>query len=315
MSRPAGVTVSAVVLIIGSLLTILMGIYMLSPALFLPESMPETQLPSPMVYSVKIMSFACFGAALWGLLTAVNLFRMRSWSRLSILVIAVLILFTFVPSLLLFLLLPLLVPDVVLIRQSSYLYVLAALHAVPIFFGIVWLVYFNRAAVKAAFLQRLSQEEGPRRPLSITVIAWHAMIFGLCTFAMLFQRWPAYFFGFVLGGWVGSIISIATAAFEMTVGVGLLKLKPWSHTAAVWFCIYSMVQTLFFAIMPNTTALIEAVQREVSPTLRLSPVVLPQAFFWILALVGWLTFGTALWYLLTRKKAFLKAAKAAQSTA
>jgi hypothetical protein len=315
MSRPAGVTISAVFLILGSVLTALIGVFMLLAPSFVPPTTPQPPFAKAIVVITAVVFFGC---ALCGVLTAVGLFRMRRWARISILVIGALLVILCALSLVMLLLFPLLDPSLKAIEGADRVIgMMIGIYLVPMLLGLWWLIYFNRAAVKAEFPHGVVPGVGPRRPLSIAVIAWHLIAFGIMMIPFALFAWPAYLFGIVLTGWTAKLTYFVFGVAQLVVGVGLLKLKPWSHTAAVWFCIYAMVHGVVFAFLPDKAARLAEFLQHFPPKFRVdTPLLkLTDSMFWFSAVATWLTFGTALWYLLTRKKAFLKAAKAAQSTA
>jgi hypothetical protein len=313
MGRPAGVTVSAVFLILVSLVTALMGAAMLFARFFVPPTTPQP----PFLKAVMVITAAVFfGSALWGVLTAVGLFRMRRWGRTSILVIGALLVFFCGLSLVMLPVMSMFVPELESTGgMSTVMGFMMAFYLIPILLGLWWLIYFNRAAVKAVFLQRSVPDEGPRQPLSIAVIAWHAVVFGIVTVPLCLSNWRAYIFGILLTGWPAKLAFLVIGAAELIIGAGLLKLKPWSHTAAVWFCIYTMVQCVVFAFLPNKAARMEEMMKYYPPEWRADPSLTMDVMFWFGAVFSLLTFATVLWYLFTRKKAFLEAGKAAQAAA
>lgn len=313
MSRPAGVTVSAVFLILGSLLTLLVGLVAPFAHSLVPPEPPEPPFAQAMMAFMAVVFCVC---AIWGLLTAVDLFRMRRWARISILVIGALLVIFCGLSLLMILVVPLLVPSLESTREVGMVMgIMISVYLVPIALGIGWLIYFSRAAVKAEFLQGVSAVEGPRRPLSIAVIAWHAIVFGLFTVPISLMHWPACLFGIVLTGWAATLIYLVFGAAELAIGVGLLKLKPWSHTAAVWFCIFVMALNVMSAFLPDKAARMNELMRDHPLEFQGDPALLMEFIYWFIVLITWPTFGMALWYLFTRKKAFLEAGKVAQATA
>ncbi len=150
MSRPAGVTVSAVFLILGCVLTILMGVLMVLANSIVPSATPQQPLAKAMMV---FMAVVFFGFALWGLLTAVGLLRMRRWARISILVIGVLLVFICGLSLAMILFVTQQMPEIESTgRTGSIIGIMLGVYLIPILLGLLWLIYFNRAAVKGALL-------------------------------------------------------------------------------------------------------------------------------------------------------------------
>src|SRR6266446_138377 len=83
MSRPVGVTASAIVAILGSIFTLLFAVMGIS-SLFI-ETQPQPP-NSPQFVIVGAAMFTVFaGIGIW---TSVGIFRLRSWARTSILVFA-----------------------------------------------------------------------------------------------------------------------------------------------------------------------------------------------------------------------------------
>ena len=128
-------------------------------------------------------------------------------------------------------------------------------------------------------------------------------------------RLPAYVFGILLTGWAAKLIYLVLGGAQLAIGIGLLKLKPWGHTAAVGYCIYALAHSVVFVFLPNKAARIAEMMKYYPPEFRADPSMVSQSMFWFGGVFTWLTFGIVLWYLFTRKKAFLEAGKAAQATA
>ncbi|HEV8385754.1 MAG TPA: hypothetical protein VGQ11_12855, partial [Candidatus Acidoferrales bacterium] len=225
MNRPAGVTVSAVFLILGSVLTALMGLLMLLARSIAP---PVPSQP-PFYDAIMVASSVTFlGFAVWGGLTAAGLFRMRRWARISILVIGALVVIFCSGSLAILLFVSRQMPEFEASgRAGTILGVMIGMYVVPMLLGLWWLIYFNLAAVKATFLQGVAPDESPRRPLSIAVIAWHFVAFGLLTPISLWMHFPAFFLGMVLTGWLAVLVYSIYSVLELSIGVGLLRLRPW----------------------------------------------------------------------------------------
>ena len=317
MSRPAGVTVSAVFLSIGSLLAAVSGVFF-----FFAQSLAPPDTPRP-PFAEAIMVFTAavfFGSALWGTLTAFGLIRMYRWARISILVIGTLLVIFCGLSLLMLLAIPQFMPESESTRGMGLVTgIMTTLYLIPIAFGIWWLIYFNRAPVKAAFVAGApaTVEAGPRRPLSIAIIAWHAIAFGLMTVPGVLTQFPAIVFGILLTGWGAKLVYLLFGVTQFAIGIGLLKLRPWGHTAAVWFCIFVMVHSVVFAFLPDKAARFAEMVKYYPPEFRADTKALAfaESFLWLGEVFTWVTFGTVLWFLFTRKKAFLEAGKAKQVAA
>ncbi|HEX9085558.1 MAG TPA: hypothetical protein VF836_12540, partial [Gemmatimonadaceae bacterium] len=84
MSRPVGLTASAIVAILGSILALLLaGILVATP--FIATAQPQPPNGAQFAIAGAAIFAALAGFGIW---TSVGLFRLRSWARASILVIA-----------------------------------------------------------------------------------------------------------------------------------------------------------------------------------------------------------------------------------
>jgi hypothetical protein len=312
MSRPAGVTISAVLLILVSAFFLLMCGLMF----WMDRTLSETPPSVPFARFVNyFMALVYCGAAAWGIVTAVGLFRTRRWARISILIQSGLAVFFLATSLLMVFLMPFAVPGDVVVSESSLSAakrLIAVVFCVPLALAVWWLIYFNLASVKAAFLSEAITAQRPRRPLGITVIAWHAIVFGLCTAPFALTQWPAFLFGVVLTGWAARVVYVVFGVGQLAIGVGLLKLKPWSHTTTVGLCLFAIVHAVVFALLPDKWDRMAEFIQYYPADLRRDFPVLPESFFWLGTAVTLALFAPVLWYLFTRKKAFLEAGKPPQ---
>src|SRR4030081_998514 len=98
MSRPVGVTASAVVAILGSIFTLVFAAFAVA-SLFMETTQPQPPNSGPFVVlgSLIFVAFACIG--FW---TSAGLFRLRPWARTAILVFAGFLAAGFIFTLLMF---------------------------------------------------------------------------------------------------------------------------------------------------------------------------------------------------------------------
>ena len=171
MKRQPGITVSAVVLILGSLLQLLFA-FGAAAAGFIEHRQiasggnvaARAGGPIAAWMPVFMYGFSAFLVALavWGILTAVGLFRLRRWARYSVLVIGGCLVLLGLPSMVMMLILmvvPLPMPASVDPSQSQMVHtytkvmfgVISAFYGIVCAVGISWLVYFNRKSVREAF--------------------------------------------------------------------------------------------------------------------------------------------------------------------
>jgi hypothetical protein len=92
MTRSAGVTVNAVVALLGSVLTMALGALMLFGMVFALRSAPvepPKDFPLPAVYLkalMMLMPLFYVLPAIWGICTGIGLLRLKNWARISIIV-------------------------------------------------------------------------------------------------------------------------------------------------------------------------------------------------------------------------------------
>ncbi len=308
MTRSVGVTIAAVVAIIGSVFSLLCGLFTLLGTLLQSVTTPATPF---LKYSLFITSALLLGLAAWGIATAIGLFRLHRWARTSILVFSGLLIFFGAISALFIVFIPIPVPE-----NVPHQFMVGVRIGVAMFYllwvavGLWWLYLFNKAAVKKQFLGDLPATDRSPKPLSITVIAWFLLVGGILMPFWALLRMPAAVFGLILMGWKGSLVCMIYAAAGLYLGVGLLKLKPLSRTLAVYFFLFGILNSLLFAVLPGRAARMAASINLLPPEMR-SPdaVALVATSWWFTLVMPLICMGVPLWFLITRKKAFLAAGK------
>ncbi len=161
-NRSAGITVAAILALIGSALLLMIAVLMAVTMFVAPT--PDTnnaQLP-PMFFKVFRVVLPLLYAlpAIWGIVTAVGLLGLRNWARISTIVFSVLLIifgaFGILTSMVFFLKPP---PGNGLDPKAVFFIgvTMAVFALVQIGIGIWWMVFFNRATVKAQFLLQPSQ--------------------------------------------------------------------------------------------------------------------------------------------------------------
>lgn len=314
MNRSVGVTVSAVVVFIGSALTLLMGAGSVL-ALVVLHNMP----PQPVFVRYSIIGVATIEVAfaIWGILSGIGLLRLREWARISMVVFGVLLLLFGLPGLVFIPLLPLgpqgNVPEnfVLMIKlgMGAFYGVLAAL-------GGWWLYFFNQRMVKDQFRTAPPGAPGsatPRaRPLSISIIGWFLTISAVAVLPVLLLRFPLFFFGFLFTGARAQLVMLAWCGLQFAAGVGLLRLRPWGRTLALCTLSLGMLNGLISMLIPGSQARLQqamtlTMQRMNMPWL---PEQGPMAFqtwsasFWFGLFFGMVFVAVQLWFVARNKQAF-----------
>ena len=88
MSRSIGVTISAVLVLLGSLFWLLLHLLVL---VFQPT---EPTLPPALRFAGIFATLSMVLSSVWGVPTAIGLFRLKRWARISLLIFAGLLVYT-----------------------------------------------------------------------------------------------------------------------------------------------------------------------------------------------------------------------------
>jgi len=276
MNRSVGVTVTAVIVLFGSGLTLLAGVMMLfASSSDLP--IPENQVHF-LKYFMVFLALVLFAAAAWGIASGTGLMRLREWSRISMLVFSALLLFVCIPGLLMFLFMPFPPPGTAPSPEMTKEMLAATRIFMAVLYGILaalggwWIYFFNKRSTKDQFLKvRIPGLEGMpggevispyARPLSITLIAWWLLISGFIGVLGLSVNPPVFFLGYFFKGTYASMLMLALALVQSLIGFGLLKLRPWGRTLAIYYFQFLIFNSLTMVLIPGTQARFEQAMSE-----------------------------------------------------
>jgi hypothetical protein len=265
MKRLPGVIAAAIVLILFSLVHLLFTGLMFVAAYFIPltpSASGATPTPAWLPWMICAIGALLTGFAAWGIATAVGLFRMKHWARISILIIggltAAFALISIV-SMLAGMALAIVAPSSAGPSQTPHstammpvvFGVLAAVYAIPLALAIWWLVYFNLRRVREAFATTTGAAEPGRRPLLISILAILCLI-GLpsCVVIALLPM-PAALFGLTLHGWHRLPFYFLFAALDGAAGYGLWKLREWGRRVAFLLQGIGIVNALVYVLRPS----------------------------------------------------------------
>ena len=299
MSRPVGITASAIVAILGSIFALLMAVMMVA-SLFIQTTQPHPPNSAQFVIASAALFVATAGIGIW---TSVGLFRLRSWARTSILVFGGFLAACSAFSLLITMAVP--IP-----RQYSagtehiFRLVMAVMFGIPLAIGVWWLIQFNTQSTKAAFASPIA-EAPPRRPISITVIAW-ALIAGTASCLFLIPtRMPVFLFGAIFNGWIAGVIYALFAALSLYIGKGLLDLRERARVLAIGWFGFSLVHLSLVTLVPPLRQRMFELQRGLEQN-QPNPIPFDQGMFTnvMLAFTAILV-GGAIWFLVRDRAAFV----------
>jgi hypothetical protein len=249
--RPAGVTIAAILAILGAALFVLFALLMAAVG-FISQPTPAPVTPGFLRGIMLATSLVWLGFSAWGITTAVGLFQMRNWSRWSVLTFSGLLTFFGGFAALMMAVVPLPpTPRASPEFMSGMRIGIAVFYAVLALIGIFWLIYFNRPGVRAAFGSGAVVTEPDGRPLSVTIIAWVLLVFGVLTIpASFFVSFPGMLFGILLKGAPGHLVYPAFGVIEVALGIGLLRLHPLSRLLAIAFFAVAILNAAITAALP-----------------------------------------------------------------
>jgi hypothetical protein len=328
MQRSVGVTISAVLALLGSLFAAGMGLLMLAAFIAGPPPSPDPNFPgSPAFFRTILFLVPLFYLvpAAWGITTSVGLFRLRNWARISIIVFAALLaifgLFGMLGALVMFVMPAPAMPPGARLDPNFFLTVMrlfmVTIALVQMGIGIWWLVFFNRAGVKAQFVPpavpyvpypaamatppppsayptpsaqpaqspSLPAAPGmlsmPGRPVSITIIACYVLLGALFIPMNLLLRMPAVVMVSIVTGWPAVVYYLAMLGIHVYVGIGLLRLQPAARLVGIAYFVFALVNSAVFFLAPGAlariTGLLEA-QQSLFPWIRFTPGTYPYPF-------------------------------------
>jgi len=336
MRRSAGVTISAVVVILGSALTILFGAAMMVSFLALPRIGHAANLPAFVGYFVAIEAVMFLGFGGWGIASGIGLINLRQWARISVLVFAVILVGISFPAAVVMSFIPLpkttapnLPSDFSAIMHAG----MAAFYAMFAALGGLWLYFFNKQSVKSQFhagqpdigsatsglaVPPATADEIRRqaRPLSITIIGWFMLVGSALAppFLLLLNKGfftfgtklPLYLLGMYFFGRSAYVIVVVLMGVQLAAAVGLLRLKSWGLFTTIGLQCLTVVNATMLVAIPGSR---RRFQQIMEGTVAAMNAHTPQQVsfvppVWIGLLSSIPIVFVILWFLITRRKAF-----------
>jgi hypothetical protein len=302
--RWIGIRASAVLAILGGVATLLMAGMMVWSMFHarLPRDVAMPPVALKVIGAAMGVLFAGFGV--WGIWTAVAIFRRRAWARISILVLAAFLAFMGACALLGVLLIPFpSTPGVSARVMERARWGIAAFYGALALIGAWWLLLFNTRAAKQYFAAREPARESAR-PLSIGIIGWYLLIGAVCTALAALLRMPAMLFGFILTAWSAVAVYTALTAVVIYLGAGLLRLRePARLWSIVYFCAVA-ANSLITVVRPGFTDRVQQIERSM-PAFFPAAAAMPQLDkMWVFGLIGAAACAVPIWFLVRRRDAF-----------
>lgn len=296
-NRSAGTTAIAILQFLGSALLLALAAFM-GFAMFVVPTPPanDAQLPPHFFTAMRVVLPLFYALpAVWGIVTAIGLLHLKNWSRISTIVISILLIvfgaFGMLTSMVFFLKPPPgngLDPKMfVVIGAVAAVFALAEIGV-----GVWWIVFCNRASVRAQFLPQayplpyptqvdmpysatpppprlatpadLTSTADPTlpivastrtaRPLSISIIAWFMLVSCLFIPLTFFIHPPLVLFLTILTGWRSFVFMLISGALNVYVGIALLKMKPVGRLIGIGYFIFGLLNAAVFYFAPGRNA-------------------------------------------------------------
>ena len=320
MKRSLGVTISAVIVLLGCGVTFVSSAFM---ALGLAEIASRGATPQFSKAAGVFLVLFMLALAIWGIATGINLLHLRDWARISVLVFSGLLLVISLPGIVMMLLVPFPAPPDVADPALMQRVMAATRIGMVVVYGLLaalggwWIYFFNTSAVKDQFRSLAATEPissavwaparvapaSPKRPISITIIAYISLI-GACMLPVVqVMHVPMMFLGFVFTGWKASLIVMGFMTVQLLMAYGLLQLEPWGRSLAIYYFNFAIFNSIISVILPGAQARFDEAAALIQGTTGLpaSPVKFP---IWSGLIFGLPIIAIQLWFVVTRKQAF-----------
>jgi hypothetical protein len=303
MQKWIGIRVSAVLALLGSAVTLLLGVLMtwiaLRPGQL--DNPPESPIPIKAVMGVMALLFTAF--SVWGVASAIGIFWRRGWARLSMIVFACLLVGMGGSALvgILFIRLPD-NPNVPAQSMQNIRLAIAAFYGSMTVIGAWWLLLFNSKATKQYFTT-LPPAPGAR-PLSVSIIGWYLLISALGTALCAILRMPGMLFGVVFTGWSTVAVYTIWTAVQIYLGTGLLQLQESARLGTIaWFGLM-IGSSLTSGLLPGYASRMQTLQQAMPAFLRATPPPPGLEGTGGLVMMAALLMAIPVWFLVRRRAAF-----------
>lgn len=350
MKRPIGLILTTVVLGLLALFDLLSAAMMLFGAVVARRVPIEPTAASnaPAVATNFLLLFSIAASLLmvllatWAIATIVGLLRLRKWGRISVLIIGgclagmggmsamglVIVSSTWKqPGTLP----PNLPPHFAALILGSIAFFYACLAAV----GVWWLVYFNRARVKAFFVtpgivaygqpagyahpvdggyaapQTMKRGRFANVPVGIVVLACLFLFSSLMCVLMCLLPFPAFLLGFIVSGPAKCALYLVIAAWSGYIGYGLLRLDNRARLATLGIVGFGVVNMVCIVLPWGRSQLLlynqQLMQRWQMPGVPTTPMPgVTYASLIVGTLMGLAFDGFLLWFLYRHSDAFFR---------
>jgi hypothetical protein len=313
MNRSGGTTAIAIFQFIGSALLLALAAFMAFAMIVAPTPpTSDAQLPPHFFTAMRVVVPLFYALpAVWGIVTAVGLLQLKNWARISTIVISIFLIlfgaFGMLTSMVFFLKPP--AGNGVDPKMFAVIGAVSAMFALAqIGVGVWWMVFCNRASVKAQFLPQAYPLPYPAqvnmpysatppppslttpgatsmpdptppvvatirtaRPLSISIIAWFMLVSCLFIPLAFFIHPPLALFLTILTGWHAMVFMLISGALNVYIGIALLKMKPVGRLIGIGYFIFGLLNVAVFYFAPGGNARLQKLlelQQSMFPWMR-----------------------------------------------
>jgi len=318
MKRSGSVTASAIISIIGSLGTLLLGIGLVISAIVARSNPQLREGAGSAPFDVTIVLLVEGGVLLafgvFGIVSAIGLLRLKNWARICFLIFGGLLcafsIMAVIGSVMAAFIAPGIMPPeqrppegfftVFLVGFSIFWLLLCGL-------SVWWLIYFTRPRAKEQFMNPAEAAAPRRGPLSVTIIAWLLAVGGCFGGLALFVSYPVMFFGMVFTGWTARAIILLWSAASIAAGIGMLRWRAPAHTLALTVYGFGLLTLIANVILPGAVERMRTLMLQMNPQLEATSPLVSAAFVRFSGVFGILAVAVPVWFLITRRQAFLDA--------
>jgi hypothetical protein len=229
----------------------------------------------PFLYGVWIILILC---ALFVVVLGIQVIRLRNWARISLLVIAGLMLFFGIMGIVvIFVTLFISTPADPRVSQGLLAAILAVIYGIPTAISVWWLILFTRSSVVAQFHASAALEpprlpsamsvfNNPECPRAIRIVGWYlgSFVIVIPFIPFLPGSVPAMYFGHMFFGAAAIATYILNFAFISIPGIGLLLLKRWSYPLTIASQLLATINAIYTTLSPSYDANVRAIFQKMS---------------------------------------------------
>jgi hypothetical protein len=249
-------------------------LFSFSPRFAVNAPLPDYVRPALIFFWIFLLLCACFVIAV-----GIQVIRLRNWARISLLVIAGLMLFFGVMGMVVIFvtLFVSTTPADPRVSQRFLAAILAVIYGIPAAVSIWWLILFTRSSVVAQYQASAALEpprppsamavfNNPECPLAIRIVGWYVGSFVVVIpfIPFLPGSVPAIFFGKVFFGPVAIAVYALNFALISIPGIGLLLLKRWSYPLTIASQLLASANAIYITLSPSYEANVRTVFEKMS---------------------------------------------------